>query len=150
MNRRGITVVELLTVMAILGIIAAFALPKTGKIFEGIGVRSAKQQIAAHLANARALAIQNGATTTFERSGNSVRVTMQVPGRPQQVVMPFRDLGAEHGVTLEGLESLSYNARGFAAGLTNNIGIIRVGRGEARDSLCVMGRGKVMSSGCTL
>jgi Tfp pilus assembly protein FimT len=144
------SLMELLTVMALLGIIAAIALPKMGKIFEGIGVRSAKHEIAAYLASARAIAIQNGGTTTFERTGNSLRVTLDIPGTPTQVVMRPKDLHSEYGVTLSGLEAMRYNGRGFASGLTENIGIIGVERAGKRDSVCVMGRGKIMSSECSL
>lgn len=149
-NRRGFTVTELLTIVAVLGIVAAIALPKTGKIFEGMSVRSARHEVASHLAMARALAIQNGATTTFERSGNSIRVTLDVPGSPTKDVMAWKNLSDEYGVRLDGVAIVRYNARGFAYGLTDNPSVIRMYRGESRDSVCMMGRGQVMSSGCTL
>lgn len=148
--RSGMTIFELLVVLALIGAVAAFALPKVGNTFDGSGVRSAKQEIAAALASARASAIQNGASTTFERSGNQVRVTMQLPSGTTQTLMPYRDMYALHGVRLAGLETMSYNTRGFASGLDANIGVIRLRRGERSDSLCILGRGKVMTSGCQL
>ncbi len=148
--RSGLTIFELLVVLTLIGAVAAIALPRLGRSLEGSGVRSAKQEIAAALANARAVAIQNGAPTTFERSGNSIRVTLQLPSGATQTIMPARDMYALHGVTIAGLETMRYNPRGNAYGLGGEMAVIRFRRGEKRDSLCLMGRGKVMTSGCQL
>lgn len=149
-NRRGFTITELLTIVVVLGAISAIALPKTGRIFEGISVRSARQEVASHLAMARALAIQNGANTTFERTGNSIRVTLDVPGSPTATVMDWKNLADEYGVRLAGVATVRYNARGYAYGLTENPSVIRMSRGARSDSVCMMGRGQILGLGCTL
>ena len=62
-RRNGFTLIELLIVVTIVGILTIVTAPTGRRIMVNNAMRSAKQEVAATLAVARASAIHNGRTT---------------------------------------------------------------------------------------
>ena len=156
-HRRGFTFIEILMVFAILGIVLTLGLPRFTDARRSLAVRSARDNVAAYLATARASAIRRGQPARFVIDGSAIDVMVQTaPG----VFMPLtdrdgtsgsrRDLGREFAVEIEasGATTIEYNSRGFAQlGGTQRIALVR---DEKRDSVCVSGLGVIMRRGCGL
>ena len=145
--RKGVTLVEMLAVFAIIAVLVAFGLPRFGGIVERNSVSAARDQVISTLSNARAAAIRRGATSTFYVAGNDVWVTADSSGTEVTIVAkaPMNTL---HGVTLATSGSASkvvYNSRGLASAAS---GKVYVTRGSRTDSVCITQLGAVMRQGC--
>lgn len=155
--RPGFTFIEILMVFAILGIVLTFGLPRFVDARSSLAVRSARDNVSAYLATARAAAIRRGQPARFVVDGSTIDVLVQTaPG----VFVPLtdrdgvsasrRDLGQQFAVEIEvsGATTIEYNSRGFAQlGGTQRFRLVR---DEKRDSVCVSGLGVISREGCGL
>ena len=79
MGRRGFSFVEMLIVFIIIGVVAAFGIPRLLSGVEKANVRSAKAALATMVAKARAAAVARGCTATVSMtSGTTGTVTVSV------------------------------------------------------------------------
>jgi Tfp pilus assembly protein FimT len=91
----------MLIVVVIMGTLTMISLPKFAGLQEASRLRSARQEIEAAIATARAAAVQKGRTATLTINGNSLRVTVtSASGGTQVVVIPPMPLDTVYGVTL--------------------------------------------------
>lgn len=149
-GRSGFTFIEILIVMILIGLIAAFALPRFTTLQTGMSVRSAKQEVAALLANARAAAIQNGRVASFIRTGNAIAVAVDNGSGGLTVLPSAQDLGAAYGVTLAVTrDTIRFDNRGMLINAGAALPIV-ISKGTMKDSVCLVGLGKISTRGCTL
>jgi type IV pilus assembly protein PilA len=144
-ERRGFTLIEILIVMAIMGIVAMMALPKVGNMNDRNQMRSAKDGIAAKLSAARAAAIATGRQAKFYVEGDSMRMTtMNGPTETAKGSTVY--LSRQFGVTvLSPNISIVFDGRG----MTSNAGnIVKFKRNTLVDSLCISPIGLVNRHGC--
>ena len=157
-HRYGFSFIEMLMVFVILGIIFTLGLPRFVDARRSFAVRSAKDNIAAYLATARAAAIRRGQPARFVVDEVSIDVQVQTtPGvftplsvRGDGTSASRRDLSSEFGVKIEpsGATIVEFNSRGFAQlGGTQRFALVR---DTKRDSVCVSGLGVIMRQGCGL
>lgn len=147
--RAGYTLTEMVTVLVMVAIFMALTAPKLRGVTAASGLRSARQQTAVYLAQARAAAVQRGREARFVRSGNVVQVTVDSSGTQVLVGRPH-DLYREHGVSLGATSDvIAFDPRGFAIG-TGSMQRVWMTRGSGRDSVCITKFGKVITQGCTL
>jgi prepilin-type N-terminal cleavage/methylation domain-containing protein len=145
--RRGVTLTEMMIVLVLLGILAAIAFPGFARGSERSNVRTSKQRIASYLAVTRAAAIQRGRVARFVRTGNTIKVLVD-SANTQGVFAPVIDL-AEQGVTFTPTrDTISFDPRGLAFGFTGTAHLV-VQKGSSRDSVCVMGMGRISTAGCS-
>jgi Tfp pilus assembly protein FimT len=112
-------------------------------------MRSAKQEVAATLAVARASAIHNGRSTRFVRSGNVVHVRLEVGSQYDTVGVPL-DM-YEHRVTLVmSPDTIRFDPRGFAPGMSGAYQTVKLSRGTRSDSVCVTRFGRIITEGSCL
>lgn len=149
-NRSGFTLVELLIVVALMGIMGTFAYPRLRGSTDSWSVRAARVQTTEMLVVARSAAVQNGAESRFIRSGNVVRVVVDSSGT--FVTLASRDLYTERGVTVTvggtARDTVRFDPRGLAIGLTGPP-TIKFTKATVTDSICVSKLGKVARLGCT-
>lgn len=157
-TRYGFSFIEMLMVFVILGIILTLGLPRFTDARRSMAVRSAKDNIAAYLATARAAAIRRGQPSRFVVDDVSIDVQVETtPGvftpltmRGDGTSASRRDLGRQFGVSIEpsGATVVEFNPRGFAQlGGTQRFALVRE---EKRDSVCISGLGVIMRQGCGL
>ena len=157
-HRYGFTFIEMMMVFAIFGIMLAFGIPRFTDARSAYAVRSARDNVAAYLATARAAAIRRGQAARFIIDGAAIDVQVEsTPGvfaplhvRDDGTSASRRDLGAQFAVAIEmsGASTVEYNPRGFAQlGGTQRFIILRA---DKRDSVCVSGLGVIMRQGCGL
>lgn len=148
----GVTLVEMVIVLTLIGIITAISLPKLANSTDVLAIRSARQEVASYISQARALAIQSGRVARFVRSGNSIQLTVtNVTGGTRLIAS--QNLGSGNGVTLAASPSdtIAFDPRGvLQSGVSTSSPKIRVSRNGVQDSVCVVGWGKVSISQCQL
>jgi len=146
----GYTIMEMIVVLVLFGVITALSIPRLHAASSSAGLRSARQQTAVYLAQAHALAIQRGREAWFQRSGNTVKVTVDSAGT-QIIYGRVHDLSKEHRVTIPSTshDIIKFDARGFAIG-ASSIEKIVLTRDGLSDYVCVSKLGKVINRGCSL
>jgi len=148
----GVTLVEMVIVFALIGIITAISLPKLANSTDVLAVRSARQEVASYISQARALSIQTGRIARFIRNGNSIQVTVTTTSGGSTLI-GSQNLGSGNGVTVAASPSdtISFDPRGvLLSGAFGTSPKIRVSRNGVQDSVCVVGWGKVSISQCQL
>ncbi|NUO65320.1 MAG: prepilin-type N-terminal cleavage/methylation domain-containing protein [Gemmatimonadaceae bacterium] len=144
-TRRGFTLVEILTVLVIMGVVMMMALPKMGNMNDRNQMRSAKDGISSRLAAARAAAIATGRQAFFYSEGDSIRVTAS-NGSTQVAKGNTLNLKRQFGVSVSSPTfSIMFDGRGMTTGARN---VIKFGRNALADSICISAIGLINRHGC--
>jgi prepilin-type N-terminal cleavage/methylation domain-containing protein len=117
MDRRGFTFVEMMTVIILVGIIAAFGIPRLRGSLEKQNVRSGKAAIATLVATARSVAVQRGCPATLHMNTDSVWVTAcgVNPPAASVTVGTKKFVASTYGVTLSSTApTIVYDPRGLS------------------------------------
>lgn len=156
MVRRGISLVEILIVLAVSGILAAIATPAIGRTYDRLNVQAATRQLAAAVGAARAASLQKGRPSRLRISSTgmmSVTVDTNSLGNAATVISA-RLPGASNGLTVTPRRAadslLSFDARGFVSPRLASNAVIVIAGTAARDSICVGRLGQILDRGCTL
>jgi MSHA pilin protein MshC len=145
-SRFGFTILEIITVMAIMGILAVIALPKFAETVRNAKVRSARDEVVSYFTRAHAVAIQRGQRTYVRIDGDRMSVVTEANGVEQTVLAS--DLQQGHGVSLYASQNeFSYDPRGFAQNIPG-AGRVVVARDSRTMPVCVTGLGKAYLNGC--
>ena len=144
-QRKGFTLIEIITVVVIMGVVMMMALPKYGNMNDRNQIRSAKDGLAARISAARAAAVASGKPATFALVGDTMRVTLRSNGVTEKKGADV-NLYRQFGVTLtSGSTNVVFDGRGMA----NQAAIkIKFTRGSLNDSLCVSKLGLINRHGC--
>ena len=141
-HRAGFSIVELLVVFAVLAVVLAIGVPHFDYVRATSNMRSAKSQVTAAVATARATAVRRSRGARVVRTGNQIRVVSDV-----DTVVPPIALDVSYKVTLEVAPAeIGYDARGLAM-MDSTVKFVLT-RGTIRDSVCVTRVGAVMKEGC--
>ncbi|HXD23742.1 MAG TPA: GspH/FimT family pseudopilin [Gemmatimonadaceae bacterium] len=139
--RRGMTIVELLVTMAILGVLAGIALPRAVGAMNRLSVRGAAQDVVLALAAARAAADRRDAYVSFVADTRSGHVRVVSAGE----VLVERDLAHSRGIRLEASrESVTFAPGGLGWGAANTTVI--VSRGSRSDTVVMSRLGRVRTA----
>ena len=144
MKQRGVTIVELLIVMTLIGVMAGFAFPRIGDAITKQNVRSARTLFVGTHAKARATAIQRGGQTRFIVAGGrlTIQSTNPVTNAAQQVGN-VEDLGSRYGVTVQPANvTLTFDARGL--GMETAATTISITKGSYGSSIVISPVGRVI------
>ena len=114
MRRSGFTTIEMLIVVAIIGIIALIGFPTISKTLDKTNLRSARDAVGTLAGTARAAAIQRGCRGVLHFTGNTVWVTTACPAKVD-TVSGVEDLYARFKVTMNySRDSVQYDPRGLS------------------------------------
>lgn len=114
MNRRGFTLVEVVMVIALIGVVVLIAFPRIGRGLDRQSVRSARAALTTMHAKARATAIQRGRAVALVRSGNQVLIVSTHPVTGAVDTVDRRDLLVNYGVALNSSrDTLVFDPRGL-------------------------------------
>ena len=114
MNQRGVTLIEILFVISLIGIMAAFAIPRFGDAIARQDVRSARTRLIGTHARARATAIQRGTQTSLiVNNGRLVIQSTNPVTNAVDTVGNEQDMGARYGVMIQPTNlTLRFDGRG--------------------------------------
>lgn len=137
-NRAGTSFLELIIVLALLGLLLGIAAPPTLRWRDVLAVRAARDEVAAALAVARATATAAGGAALMLDPSSGV-FWIDTDGRAG----PTTHVGSRYGVVIEGADGLvgiHYDALGIGR-LANRT--LRFRRGRAEAGLVVSAYGRV-------
>ncbi len=153
--RRGFSFAELMVVIVVLAVVASIGVPRFNYIQQGSKVRSARDQIAAYLATARATAIRQGRDARFRLDGNTMMIERRQPDGTWAYInapVPLEELFKVQVETRPALTEVRYNARGLmvepSAGLRQVIIVRHLSDPERVDSVCVSALGATQRTRC--
>jgi type II secretory pathway pseudopilin PulG len=150
--------IELLLVIAMIGAVAAIAVPRMRTFRDSSAVRSARLELTAAIEAARAASIQRGRAARVRIRNDSVLVTVDTSAVGSATTLRYTVLGpkslrAEHGVSITGVlpsdTGVAFESRGLASPRLDQTAIFVIRRGAMRDSVCVSRLGMLLPSGCT-
>jgi prepilin-type N-terminal cleavage/methylation domain-containing protein len=145
----GFSVIELVSALAVMGIMTSIAYPRLHAVSTAASVRAAKLAAVAYIERTRAAAVENGREARFVRVGDALQITVDSNGTQVTVAAP-RDIYAEHQVHLVTTrDTIAFDPRGFAVGLSSVV-VIRLNREDVSDSVCVTRLGKIAGRTCSL
>ena len=157
-NRKGVTLIEIMTAVGLAIIMTAVAFPKLKETRRAANMQSAKTQVESYLSVARSVAIRNGVRSFLIRDGNTMRILADSGNGLVVVVRPMA-LDTISNVLLTSAsgrtaDTLIYDNRGMAVNLagTQKFYITTksgVGAG-VKDSICVTRLGLVLDRNCGL
>jgi Tfp pilus assembly protein FimT len=147
------TLLELLVVLTVVSTMSLMAASRFKTLTERSALRSARQQVEAAIATARASAIQKGRTSIFYVAGNYIGVVTQVNdvGGYTQTLQPISlDSALKVKVEVKGGAStlLVFTPRGFASPRLPSMGKFVLSRGSRVDSTCISIIGQVIGQRC--
>ena len=154
-SRRGYTVTEMLIVVSIMALMATFALPKFRGLAERNRLTSAREELAAAIATARAAAVQKGRTATLVLTGNQMWVTVVTNNAGSTTtIVPVKSFSSLYNVSVSpkdaALTSITFDMRGFATPRLSSTGIFRINGASKKDSLCTTTAGQLMPRSCSV
>jgi prepilin-type N-terminal cleavage/methylation domain-containing protein len=129
--RKGVTLPELILVLAIIALLLALALPRLAGWLDQIAVDRAAQEIAAFHGTARFTAIARSQRVRLDFSPDSLRATLEGPTDSVFLRWPGP---ARHGVSLTASRAMvRFQPNGLGLGAANTKLVLR--RGAAAESL---------------
>jgi len=139
--RRGLTLAELLVVLAILAVVTAVTLPRLAGFRDWIAVDTAAQEVFTAIAVARSAAVMQGTRSRAVIAADSLRIDRWSEGAWADL---HRWPGPDrHGVTLEvSTPSVVFDPIGIAWGLSNTTVVLRRGTRVATITVSRLGRVK--------
>jgi prepilin-type N-terminal cleavage/methylation domain-containing protein len=147
-KRSGFTLIEMLTVVAMMAIIVAVSVPRVRSVRDRSNLRAARDEVATGLAVARSAAVQKGTTATFIVRHDTVRVALA--NGLGQSIMPARPLDVLYGVQVRpdvADTAITFDSRGFVPDRSQKVKYL-LNLGTLKDSVCVSRLGIVTKTGC--
>ncbi len=144
MNQRGMTLIEVVIVIVLIGAMAGYAIPRIGDAITKQNVRSARTLFVAMHARARATAIQRASRTQLVVSNGQVSIvsTNPVTGATQ-TVGNVEDLTRRYGVTvLPTSLTLTFDARGI--GTEGSQTEVSISKGQYASRIVISPAGRVI------
>jgi prepilin-type N-terminal cleavage/methylation domain-containing protein len=152
MTQRGVTLLELLVVLVVIGIGGSLAAPSMSRFVEQQQVRGALDLVLSDLHFAKMLAVRSGERVRFEfqsrpeAPGCRRRAYRIVVEGEAPMVARHRDLGeiADRGCLATGANVLRIGPRGLPVGLSNQT--ISLTAGSAAGSVVMSSMGRIRRS----
>ncbi|MFQ6045145.1 MAG: GspH/FimT family protein [Gemmatimonadales bacterium] len=143
---RGLTLIEILIVIVLIGLIALLAYPRIGSAVAKENLRSAKGLVGSMHAKAKATAVQRGQRTVLWFDGDKLVLRSRNPvSGAVDTVGSVEDLYERYGATLTPRptrDSLVFDPRGLGTETSGTT--IYIQKGSYSDSLVVTSIGRVI------
>jgi len=146
MRRSGFTLIEMITVVALIGMMVLIGFPKIRRALDKTNVRATRDALSTQAAIARAVAVQRGCRSVLHvTSGSAATVWVTTHCRVKvDTVGAVDNMSKRFSVSLAATrDSVHYDPRGLS--LDNAVTVVRItGAAGNRDSIVINSIGKVM------
>ncbi len=143
MNRRGFSLIELVIAIVLIGVLAAFMIPRIGDGIQKQKVRSARNAITTMHARARATAIRRGRLVALVCRSNRILLLSRHPVTGVPDTIASQNLADLFGVTLSAdRDSLAFDARGL--GMESGNTQIVVSKAGFADTIVISSVGSIL------
>jgi len=145
MGKRGFTFVEMMVVVALIGVLAAIGFPRIRNPLQKQNVRSARAATQGLVVKARAVAVARGCRATLHLgSGGAMWVTAcKLTGAGLDTLGRMEQMGTRYSVTVTpSRDSLVYDSRGLNSEFQQVV--VRFSASGYTDSTLINALGKVM------
>jgi prepilin-type N-terminal cleavage/methylation domain-containing protein len=148
-TRTGMTMIEIMVVLSIIGLVAAIAAPRLRSALANARMRGAKTSLAAAVVSARAAAVQHGGNGRFRIESGKAWAESGPTGAPV-VIADTVKLSSQYNVTAKPTSvRINFGSRGLAvAGPAAGLPIVLTGELGRVDSLCITTLGVLLRRGC--
>lgn len=136
----GFSLLETITAVAIVGILALMAVPRIGQALSRRDVAAARSEVSALLLNAKSEAVSRRRPVTFAVSTTQSSISTLSPGGTS-VFLRAANYGVERGVTAGPGGTLTVQPNGLV--LSGTPFVVRFQKGGVTDSLTVTGLGRI-------
>jgi len=137
--RRGVTLVELVVVMAILGTLVGWAMPRVSAGMDWLAVDAAAQEVTTFYAVARFAALQRGTRVRVEFASDTLRAVFE---GTRDSLFRVQAGPARHGVTFHASQrAIRIGSHGYGWGSANTTLVLR--RGLVAESLTTSRLGRI-------
>lgn len=157
-QRRGVTLLELLIVLVIVGLVGAMVVPNIRGADANARLRSAGEIVANYANTARRASIARGAPARLRvRNDTLIWVTLEREDGTEALVadtVRLTEYGAMLALTNEATLAadtmVRFDKRGIARGLGNSARLLVLTSSytSAKDTVCISGVGMVVRGGC--
>jgi prepilin-type N-terminal cleavage/methylation domain-containing protein len=139
--RRGLTLIEIMVVLAILALVTAVTLPRLAGFLDWVAVDTAAQEVTTAIAVARGVAVMQGIRSRVVIAGDSLRIDRW--GEDSWGDLHRWPGPGRHGVALEvSNPAVVFAPIGLAWGLSNTTVMLRRGTRVATLTVSRLGRVK--------
>ena len=154
-QRAGVSLAEVLVVIAIVGVLYMVASPRIADVRSRSSLRAARQELTSAFASARTSAMQKGKPSTLTLTATSAVVSVLSGLNGVGVEVYSVDFSRDLNSSLTGLAgspmTVSYDAHGLLTGVpANSTQKYRLLNGTAADTLCISAAGVILSRTCQL
>jgi prepilin-type N-terminal cleavage/methylation domain-containing protein len=151
-RRRAFSLIELLTVISIIGLVFAVAAPRVSRLRDQGEMSSAMSRFTRAVMATRQSAIQRGRNAYFKHNNNSIWVILDTTGTNSDsvIVTAELDLKSLHNVEITaptGLTSIVYDPRGVSSQASKQVFHFKH-RNNLQDSLCISKLGNTIREKC--
>jgi prepilin-type N-terminal cleavage/methylation domain-containing protein len=142
----GFSLVEMLVVVAIIGLVVLFTFPRAGKVYDHTMVRGARTAITNLYNSTRNVARTSNRVAVLRTNGNVLVIERNAfsPATTKDTVGGFTNLSAQYGVTITGPDSVRVDPRGLLLTAGNVLYTWVVTREGYKDSVMVNSYGRVI------
>ena len=140
LGRKGVSMIEMLMVVGVIGLVALFVFPSVVRIFDHIQVRGARTVVINNFNSARTAARISNRMTELKLSGNQIWIE-RYKAVGKDTLGTMTNLSTEYGVLISGPSSIRIDPRGMLE--TSGTAKFVLSRGGWSDSVMISNYGKV-------
>jgi prepilin-type N-terminal cleavage/methylation domain-containing protein len=152
MNNRGITLMEIVAVLTVIGVMSAYATPRLLSTREGLAVRAAADEFVAAHTFARATAIRQGRVVRLKIDAASGRFWIETDSSPTKSgvmvrLAPVRSISSKNVTMTSSRDVLCFDGRGITTPIwscPSGDAVLTFTRGEYADTVTTTITGKVL------
>lgn len=144
LDRRGLSLVELVLVLGLVGLLTLFSLPSVARVIDQVQIGAARTTLINLYHGARMAARASNRMTVIRVSGNRIVLERNSPTSAAKDTLSITDLAAQYGALLSGPDSIRIDPRGMLESNLRTAVKYVLNRGARTDSVQLSSYGRIV------